>query len=107
MLSIKQPSKIENMPLANLYGEIIMKKIAFILGLVFITSSFAADESCLKSCDSGFTQNSLMCHKIMQICLRHGPIGDEGADMCFGDYQNCVDNGRNVQKACYSKCEEQ
>lgn len=84
-----------------------MKKIAFILALAFIASSYAAEETCLRSCDKNFTQNGLMCHKVMQICMRHGPVGTEGSDMCFDDYQGCIADGRNAQKACYAQCEEQ
>lgn len=81
-----------------------MKKIVFIMAMALAATTFA-DEACLRKCDSAFTQNSLMCHKIMQICMRSGPVGTEGADMCFEDYQYCVAKSRTDHTACYASCE--
>lgn len=84
-----------------------MKKIAFILAMTFIASSYAAENACQRNCDSSFAQNGLMCSKILQICIKRGPVGSEGSDMCFDDYQECVGTGKINRDACYESCEEQ
>lgn len=81
-----------------------MKKIVLILAMVFAASAFSS-EACFRRCDSAFNQNGLMCHKVMQICMRMGPVGTEGVDMCFEDYQYCIAKGKADHTACYAACE--
>ena len=52
-----------------------MKKLAIILGMTFIASSYASD-ACYRSCDSEANQIGLKCQKERQICMRSSTFED-------------------------------
>ncbi len=82
-----------------------MKKFVALVALVSCLSVFAQDVACVNKCNNAFTQTSLMCHKAMQMCMKNvARLGDEGAEMCYDDYQSCVAGGRDAQKSCLVEC---
>lgn len=80
-----------------------MKKLAFILALTFVASSYAQN-SCTQSCQKSFDQNSLVCFKNMQLCLKSGPRGSEGYDMCQDDFQYCLKVKSDLKELCLDNC---
>lgn len=80
-----------------------MKKIALVLGMMFVVSAFASD-SCYRTCDSNANQNGLMCQKIRQMCMRSGP---DAIDMCIDDFQSCLQHGKSLYDACRDACDKE
>ncbi len=81
-----------------------MKKLALILGMTFIASSYASD-ACYRNCDSEANQLGLMCQKERQICMRSGSTFEE-RQMCMDDFQFCLQTGKARYEACYAACDK-
>lgn len=80
-----------------------MRKLSFIFALTFITGAYAFN-SCEQSCQRTFDQNSLVCFKAMQLCLKSGPVGNEGMEMCQDDFQFCLRGKAALKEACLDSC---
>ena len=80
-----------------------MKKLAIILGMTFIASSYASD-ACYRSCDSEANQIGLKCQKERQICMRSSTFEDR--QMCMDDFQSCTQVGKSRYEACYAECDQ-
>ncbi len=79
-------------------------KVALILSaLVFSAQSFAGSV-CEKSCQKAFEKNSQICFQSMQYCLKNGPVGFEGEEMCREDFNTCLDAKTALKNSCIDSC---
>lgn len=81
-----------------------MTKIAFILAMIFVASSYAS-ESCQMSCLKTFNQAGPACHKDMLFCMNDSGIeGTERFDYCQQDYEICLQDRAEAKDKCIETC---
>lgn len=80
-----------------------MKKFLALIALTVISSSFAADY-CSTSCDKDYSAGALACYKMKEVCMQYGPVGTEGMDFCFENYQSCVEKISDKKELCVQQC---